>query len=146
MLIYITRLIGAFFATICLSFIFNVSKKNIITCGIIGASGWLIYILLTCNDSSKILYPTFIASLWVSLLSHIMARIRKTPVTHYFIPGIIPFVPGAGMFNFVYSIIEEKNSSAEFYLIQTLEIAGIIALSIFIVDSIFRLTAKWPKK
>jgi uncharacterized membrane protein YjjB (DUF3815 family) len=71
-----------------------------------------------------------------------MARIKKSPVTHFFIPGIIPFVPGAGMFNFVYSIIEEKNSSAVFYLIQTIEIAGIIALSIFIVDSVFRLISK----
>lgn len=142
MLLYIIQLIGAFFATVCFSVIFNVSKKNIIICGIIGASGWLIYILSTYTNVNAIVLGNFIASLWIAFISHFMARIKKTPVTHFFIPGILPFVPGGGMFSFVYNIIEGNNTLAVFYLVQTIEVAGVIALSIFIVDTIFVLIKK----
>lgn len=138
MAIYLMQIIGAFFATACFSVVFNVSKKNLIICGVIGCTGWLIYIVSLYINSSSVVSASFIASLWISLSSHIMARIKKTPVTHFFIPGILAFVPGGGMFRFVYNIIESNNNLAVYNLIQTLEIAGVIALSIFIVDTIFR--------
>lgn len=142
---YIIQTIGAFFATSCFSVVFNVSKKNIITCGLIGASGWLIYVLTIYMDGSIVL-GNFVASLWIALTSHIMARIKKTPVTHFFIPGILTFVPGGGMFRAVYNVIENNNNIAIFYLVQSLEIAGVIALAIFIIDSLFRLIKKSPTK
>lgn len=142
MLIYIVQIIGAFFATICFSVLFNVSKKNLIVCGFIGGTAWLVYIICTYFDNLAIVFGNFIAALWIAVTSHIMARIKKTPVTNFFIPGILPFVPGGGMFRFVYNIIEGNNSLAVFYLVQTIEIAGVIALSIFIVDTIFRIVTQ----
>jgi len=136
------QIVGAFFATACFSVVFNVSKKNLIICGIIGSVGWLIYIISLHIISLSVVVASFIASLWISLSSHIMARVKKTPVTHFFIPGILAFVPGGGMFRFVYNIIETNNNLAVYSLIQTLEIAGVIALSIFIVDTIFRIISK----
>lgn len=138
MAVYLMQLIGAFFATVCFSILFNVSYNNLVTCGFIGASGWLVYIVTTYIDSSAIVFGNFLASLLIAFSSHIMARIKKTPVTHLFIPGILPFVPGGGMFRFVYNIIDGNNQLAAYHLIQTLEIAGVIALAIFIVDTVFR--------
>lgn len=143
---YLMQIVGAFFATACFSVVFNVSKKNLIICGAIGSTGWLIYIISLYINSSAIVFANFIASLWISLSSHIMARIKKTPVTHFFIPGILAFVPGGGMFRFVYNTIEGNNRLAAYNLVQTLEIAGVIALSIFIVDTIFRFIKISPYK
>lgn len=137
--VYIVQIIGAFFATICFSALFNVSKENLLICGFIGGTAWFVYII---SSQDSVVFGNFVASLWIALTSHIMARLKKTPVTNFFIPGILPFVPGGGMFRFVYNIIEGNNSLAVSYLIQTLEIAGVIALSIFIMDTIFRLIKK----
>ena len=55
------------------------------------------------------------------------------------IAGILPTVPGAGMYRTVYYILLNNRANASYYLIQTLEIAGVIALAIFIVDALFRI-------
>ena len=52
--------------------------------------------------------------------------------------GILPTVPGAGMYRIAYSIVANDRAGCAYYLLQTLEIAGMIALAIFIVDAIFR--------
>ena len=75
----------------------------------------------------------------ISLLAHIFARIFKAPVTVFLIAGILPTVPGAGMYRAVYYIIADDRARSSYYLIQTLEIAGVIALAIFIVDAVFRI-------
>ena len=64
--------------------------------------------------------------------------IFKAPVTVFLIAGILPTVPGAGMYRIAYSIVANDRAGCAYYLLQTLEIAGMIALAIFIVDAIFR--------
>ena len=81
----------------------------------------------------------FLSALVISLLAHIFARIFKAPVTVFLIAGILPTVPGAGMYRAVYYIIADDRARSSYYLIQTLEIAGVIALAIFIVDAVFRI-------
>ena len=43
------------------------------------------------------------------------------------------------MYRAVYYIIADDRARSSYYLIQTLEIAGVIALAIFIVDAVFRI-------
>jgi uncharacterized membrane protein YjjB (DUF3815 family) len=71
-------------------------------------------------------------------MAHLFARIFKAPVTVFLIAGILPTVPGAGMYRIAYSIVANDRAGCAYYLLQTLEIAGMIALAIFIVDAIFR--------
>lgn len=77
----------------------------------------------------------------VSLCGQIFARVLKAPVTIFVIPGILPLVPGAGMFRIAHSVIRSDGMTS-YYIIQTLIVAGMIALSIMVVDSIFRLFLK----
>ena len=73
-----------------------------------------------------------------ALLSHIAARVEKMPVTVFLVPCIVPFVPGAGMFHIVYSLIEKQQAEVTRYFFETMEMAGVIALAIFAVDTIFK--------
>ena len=79
----------------------------------------------------------------ISLLSHLAARILKAPVTVFLIGGILPVVPGAGMYRTAYSIIMQSSDMVYKNLQETLLIAGAIAVAIFITDSLFRL---WKQK
>lgn len=129
--------ISAFFATAAFSVIFYLPKKYIIQAGMTGSFGWFIYLISVELLKDKVL-ATLLATLFVALVSHILARILKTPVTMFLIPGIIPMVPGAGMYQIVQSIIDNNVDRTASYFFQTLQMAGAIALGIFIIDTFFR--------
>ena len=84
---------------------------------------------------------TFLSGCLISLCGQFFARILKTPVTIFVIPGILPLVPGAGMFRIARSVIRSDGMTSH-HVTQTLIVAGMIALSIMVVDSIFRLFLK----
>jgi uncharacterized membrane protein YjjB (DUF3815 family) len=132
------QLIGAFIAVVSLSVLFGVPKKFIIYSGITGTIGQLMYFLIVSLKGSQLI-GVFIAAVIVALFSHIMARLNKAPVTVFLIPGIIPTVPGLDMYRAVYYIIIGQNDLAQLHMLQALKIAGMIALAIFIVDSLFGL-------
>ncbi len=133
--------ISAFFATAAFSILFYLPKKYLIHSGATGSLGWFIYLISLKLLSDKIL-ATLTATLVVALISHILARVYKTPVTMFLIPGVIPFVPGAGMYQIVRSIVDGNTASTIYYFFETLQIAGAIALGIFIIDTFFRRRVK----
>lgn len=133
--------ISAFIATAGFSILFYLPKKYIIHSGMTGSFGWFIYLIGLEILDDKVL-STIAATLLVALTSHVLARIYKTPVTMFLIPGVIPFVPGAGMYQIVTGIVEGNVERTSFYFFETLQIAGAIALGIFIIDTFFRKKGK----
>lgn len=133
----IIEVISALIATAAFAILFYLPRKYILAAGMTGATGWFIYLLVMLWLDDKT-YATLSATLIVSLISHILARLNKTPVTMYLIPGIIPLVPGAGMYYIVHSVFYNQIDAAVHYFFETFMIAGAIALGIFIVDTVFR--------
>ena len=134
------QVIGAFFSVVAVSFLLHVPRKYIIWAGFTGAVGWWIYLVLMDLQFSMAV-ATFLSGCLISLCGQFFARILKTPVTIFVIPGILPLVPGAGMFRIAHSVIRSDGMTS-YYITQTLIVAGMIALSIMVVDSIFRLFLK----
>lgn len=137
------QVVAAFVAITAFSMILYTSKKHIIFCGLAGALGWFTYIVLEPLGWG-IVVRNFYAALAVSFLSHIFARVRKAPVTIFLATGILPMVPGAGMYQIAYHIFIGNTQMTSFYLLQTLQIAGVIALAIFLTDSFFRISFHKP--
>lgn len=136
--------ISAFFAAAAFSVLFYLPKKYIIPSGLTGSFCWFIYLVVQELTDDQIL-ATFVATLLVAIASHILARVYKTPVTMFLIPGVICLVPGAGMYQIVISILDNTIEKTTYYFFQTMQMAGAIALGIFIVDTIFRGTSKSKK-
>ncbi|MCT4598001.1 MAG: threonine/serine exporter family protein [Vallitalea sp.] len=130
----IIQVIAAFFATLFFSIMFNVSKNQLIYCGFNGAIGWLVY--LASLSLNSIVLSSFLGALTVSVFAQILAKIRKTPVTVFLISGIIPLVPGAILYKTIYYIVEEDYTMSNYYGIQSLQIAGAIAVAIILVSSV----------
>lgn len=123
------------------SYILEVPKKLLIHTSMIGAVGWLVYLAAIYFGNTTVM-ASFWSAMVISLLSHISARILKSPVTVFLIGGILPLVPGAGMYRTAYSMIMETSADVYKNLQETLLIAGNIAIAIFIMDSVFRLLQK----
>ncbi|MCI8417600.1 MAG: threonine/serine exporter [Lachnospiraceae bacterium] len=132
------QIVGSFFAVVAFCFILGSPRKYIFSAGVIGALGWALFLVLSQREVS-VGIATFFSGCLVSLCAQVLARIAKTPVTIFVIPGILPLVPGAGMYHIVASIIQSDGPATSYYIIQTLTISGMIAVSIIVAESLFRL-------
>lgn len=128
----IISVISAFISTITFSVVFHVQKKHLLICGAVGALGWLVYLLCLDKNLSSVL-STFIASLLVTQLSYILARKRRTPVTVFLIAGIIPLVPGVGLYRTMAALLDSNYSLAVNYAALTFQVSAVIAGAIVII-------------
>ncbi len=134
----ILQIIGAFVGTLLFAVVFNTSKNELFFCGLTGALGWTVY-LISFHFIHGTVVSSFFASFVISLAAQVLARVRKNPVTVFQIAGIFPLVPGAGMYQTLYYVVnEDYNQSIQSFFI-TLEIAGSIAIGMVLVSSINRL-------
>ncbi|MCR3759072.1 threonine/serine exporter family protein [Clostridium felsineum] len=137
----ILNFLYSFMACIAFSVLFNVKGKKIFIASFGGALGWVLYMLLL-NHNVSITSAIFIATIVVSVYSEIMARISKTPAMVYSVTGIIPLVPGNGMYYTMYETISGKLTKATEWGFKTLMYAGAISIAIMLVSSIARLIKK----
>ena len=138
-------IVGSFIAITGFAVLLETPKKYLLHAGVTGAIGGGIYLYCTQREMDVVL-ASFLSALAIAFVSHVFARVFKAPVTVFLIAGILPTVPGAGMYRIVYYIIANDREMCSYYLIQTLEIAGMIALAIFIVDAVFRFRVPARKK
>lgn len=128
------QLISAFFVSFSFAILTNSPKKTLVFCGISGTIGWFVNIILLRSNFSPVI-AVFFAALMVNIFSEIFARLLKNPVPIFLIPGIIPLVPGAGMYNTMTALIKNNFDTAIKTGIQTLLIAGSIAIALMLVTS-----------
>lgn len=129
----VIQVILAFIACWFFSIIFNAPKKELFFCGLTGAIGWFFYTLIVENYKD-ITAATFISSVSITISSRYLSHFRRAPSTLYLIPGIIPLVPGAGIYYTMYYAILNQDSQAAFLKgVETLKIAGAIAIGIIVI-------------
>lgn len=134
----IIKVCGAFLAILCFAIMLETPKKYIVYAGIVGAIGWLVFLIageMGAND----VFATFLSALNIAFISHVFARVFKTPVTGFLIAGILPTVPGAGMYHIGYYLFQKDMDMLGHYMTSVLQIAGVIAAALFLVDAFFRM-------
>ena len=117
--------IFSFIATVGFAVFFNVPKKALIPSGIVGAIGWSLFYYIIQISGNDIL-ANFIAALLVSYMSEII------------IPGIIPLVPGLGMYNTMLYLIQNDYLNAISKGSDVLFVGGAISLGILVVTSLIK--------
>ncbi len=103
--------LAAFIGTFAFAILFGAPRKQYFTAGIIGAIGWVIYLLLTRFCHSGPTVSITMATIIICILSRFTAVKDKCPSTVYLLCGIFPLVPGAGIFWFTYYLV-----SSQFFL------------------------------
>lgn len=129
-------------ASIGFGIIFNIRGKNLFFASLCGGLSWMIY-LIAIRFSFSITISLFIASIIMSIYSEIMARVIKTPVTAFVVCGMIPLVPGGGMYHTMYYSVMGNIDASLNTGFKTLSNAGAIAVGIVLVYSLSRLITYW---
>lgn len=131
---FILQIAAAFVGTVAFSLLFHVDKKHFPLCGLIGAGGWLCFLLL--RPYLSVAEASFFATVSVMVLSRLFAIRMKCPVTVFLIAGIFPLVPGAGIYWTAYYAITRQAQSALARGLDTIQIAVAIVLGIVFVSEI----------
>ncbi len=134
---YIAQFVYAFISTAGFAVFFNIPRDSIVKSSLGGAISWIIYIVSIDFFSSSIAGALF-ASISVGLLGEFMAKRFKKPATVFIIPGIVPLVPGAGMYYTMLAIIDKNFASAAELGTEAIFIAITIAIGIIVSSSFIR--------
>lgn len=134
---YVIPCIFAFLSGFGFCFILNIRGRMLLLAPVGAALGWLVY-LLTAGVASDI-FRYFVGTVVVSLYSEIMSRICREPTTGFILVGLLPFVPGGGIY---YTMEHCINGEIDLFIstgIHTLGIAGVLAVGVLLVSSLVRL-------
>lgn len=99
----IRQLIAGFLGTVAFSVLFHVPRKQYTICGLTGAIGWLVYMLVHLRFSVSV--SSFCATVVIVFLARLFAVWRKVPSNVFLISGIFPIVPGIGIYNTIYDFM-----------------------------------------
>lgn len=127
--------IFASLATTFFSVFWHIPKKALIPAGINGGIGWTLYKILMGITSNEII-SNFLPAILVSLISEFLARKLKQPAILFVIPGIVPLVPGLGMYNTMLNLVQRRFDLAISTGASVLFVGGSISLGVLIVTSL----------
>ena len=124
-------------STVGYALIFNQPRRHLIPTGLIGAAGWILY-LVAVEVGYSDAFASFLSAFLVTFLSQIAARVFKDPVMVFCIPGIMPIVPGAGMYRTMRAFVTHETALAAATGYATISMAGAIALGLLAATSLFQ--------
>lgn len=141
----ILQIISASSAVFMFTMILEIPKQYIPYTAATGGLGWWVYLVVQ-NGGYSSMMAAFLSTLAVAFVSHILARVKKAPVTVFLVSGTLPAVPGTAIYRSVYYMIQNDSQKCTYYLMETLLIAAGIAMAITIMDSLFRLLMAYDKR
>lgn len=121
MITILFQILAGFLGTISFAILFEVPRRYYVYCGMIGACGWFIYLLIMQFWVAPVT-ATFIASLVLIYLSREASFALKAPVTIFLICGIFCLVPGMGIYNFTYNFFIGDSIKAAQIGVQVLKL------------------------
>lgn len=140
-MVIFTQFMTSFIATAAFGIIFNAPKKTLVKCGFVGAGGWLIY-YITNNYSGDSIVATLGATLFVGLVSHVLAKRFRTPVIIYSVAGIIPLVPGGLAYDAMRNFVEKDYNTALAIAAKVTMLSGSIAFGLVFAEVINQVIRK----
>ena len=142
--IYPIQIASALIGTIGFAVMFGTPRRFYFVCGLVGAAGWLVYLLIlraAGADGTLLFSPVFAAfggSFIVTFASHIAAHLCRCASTVFLICGIIPLVPGGGIFWTAYYLVTNQLGEAAATGFMALKVTIAIAGGIIIAAGIFK--------
>ena len=138
------QLPAAFIGTMGFAVLFGTPRRYYLTCGLTGMVGWAVYIML--NSQFSLAGAAFFGALAVALTSTLLAVWRKCPTTVFLICGIIPLVPGGGIFWTAYHLVANHLRLAATTGFTAIKVTIAIAGGIIIAAAIFNLIGRKEKR
>lgn len=135
--------------TFAFAVLFHVPRRYYLRCALIGALGWFVSSALMAPLGTTL--ATFFATFLVVFVSRFSSIQLRCPVTVFLISGIIPMVPGLGIYRTATFLVSENLSEASSVGLATLKTAFTMVLAMLLAFEIpsklfLRLTKPFCRK
>lgn len=141
---YLAGLVGSFGASMFFGLMFHTPRHCLLTASSIGMVSYLVY-MLTLDWTGSVVGAAFASSMSIALLSETAARFHHSPASIFASIAIIPLVPGGGLYRTMFYMVQNDFDQAIGTGVETVLVAGCIALAIAIVTA-FTNQARPPRK
>ena len=132
------QLASAFVGTVGFAALFGAPRRYYAGSGLVGMAGWAVYLLCSVWTSAfSVVGAAFAAALVITVLSHLLAVLMRAPVTVFLICGIIPLVPGGGIFWTAYYLVSNQLSLAAATGFTALKVTIAIAAGIILAAAVY---------
>lgn len=128
----IKQTLFCFLATLFFSILMNSPKRAILWSSCIAAAGYILYLLTSLQYGELVGY--FLGTLAIACLGEICARRIKMPATIFIFPGIVPLVPGLGLYRMMLEFVRDNVTGALEIGVSTIFIAGVMAISMAVIN------------
>lgn len=116
----------SFLSTIAFGILTNIPKRALISTGLTGALGWMVYWGLR-EVGWGLGFSNFLAAFLIGCLSIYFSRHKKMPMIIFNIPSLVPLVPGGPAYKAVRELVLGDNAMATENAVIVLVTAGAIA-------------------
>ncbi len=130
--------------TMAYAVLFNVPKRYYFWAGMTGGLGWLVYCGVSSFGASATMC-TFFGTVFVVLMSRVLAVYMKCPITIFLVSGIFPMIPGSAVYYTVYYLVINELTEAALKGVLAFKLAFAIALGIVFVVSIPKQWFVWER-
>lgn len=134
-------LAGSFGACVCFALLFHTPKRCLLSASLTGMAGYAAYMAAMTLLHSTI-GASFIGALAVAVLAEILARRQKAPAVIFSLMGIVPLVPGAGLYRTMLSLVLKDYGDAVSIGVETMLVAAGIALAVATVTVLARIVQR----
>ena len=142
----IIQIVAAFLLCLGYGMINNIPKRYIMLASGVGACARVLTYFVIKPDVWGFFLSTMLATMFITLMSHIFSRVLKTATTVFIVPGIMSFAPGGATYEAITAFINSESEAGMAKLGEVAAVAVGIALGIFIIDLIFTGVANRRKK
>lgn len=135
MMEYITQIIACTIGGLGYALMYNVKKDKIIS-ATIGVFFTITTYIIANEFFNNVFLATTLGSAVITFYSEILARKLKSPATVFLLPGIIPLVPGGGLFYTMTGLLTRNIEQFKSYGTSTFETAAGIAIGVILASLI----------
>ena len=132
----------SFLSTVTFGILTNVPRRALISCGLTGAAGWMVF-YLSQPLGAGIGLANFLGAITIGLISIFFSRKKRMPMIIFNIPSLVPLVPGGPAYKTIrYFVLGDTLSGTQnaWLVIVT---AGAIAGGFMVVGLLENLYSKW---
>lgn len=128
----------SFGASACCAVYFNAEKKDVVFGAVLGSIGWVVFAAFKAGGGAEA-FGYFAGAFAAAGSAEFLAVVMRRPATVYLVPGIIPLVPGGGIFYMMRAVVRGEFPEALSAGYGALAAAVAIALGIAIASSTARI-------
>ena len=139
----IKGLVGSLGASAFFGLLFHIPRRLLASVALVGMLGYGVY-LAALGLLESAVGAKFVAALVVAALAETLARKQKAPANIFALIGVVPLVPGGGLYRTMLALVLDDYGAAVSTGVETVLIAGAIALAIAVVAVLCRARPRRP--